>query len=87
MDSVVRNVADLSADERCVYENVLGQPLHDDQQIIVQLVNSQTGNAASPITNGTIGALAAYAMWADFCDEEIAELELAILDRSESRPT
>jgi hypothetical protein len=87
MDSVVRNVFDLSADERQVYESVLGQALQNNQQIIVQLVNPETGNAAPSTDNGTSSLLEPYAIWADFADEEIAELESAILDRSESRPT
>ncbi len=86
MDSIVRNVADLPADERRLYESVLGQTLQENQQILVQLVNIEASRMAPPKTNGTAGALEPYAIWADFSDEEIAELESAILDRSDSRP-
>ena len=86
MDSVVRNVSELSADEKHVLENVLGQPLHGDQNVIVQLVDVNAGGVAAPAINGAENALDPYEMWADLSDEDIAELESAILKRSESRP-
>jgi hypothetical protein len=85
MNSVVRNVADLSADERHLYESVLGETLQENQRVIVQLVNNETCNLQSPKSNST-NILEPYAMWADFSDDEIAKLESAILDRSDSRP-
>jgi hypothetical protein len=86
MESFIRNVADLSANERHVYENLFGQPLQNHQQILVQLVNADQGKVA---LQGNCGAnvLEPYAIWAESSDDEIAELESAILDRSESRPT
>lgn len=85
MDSVVRNVADLSADERHVYETVLGQPLQNNEKVIVQLVHADHGNG--PLRDvGGADVLEPYAMWAEFSDEEIAELESEIPDRSNSRP-
>jgi hypothetical protein len=86
MNSVIRNVAQLSANERTVYESVLGQPLQNNQTIIVQLVNGEEGSDAWRSICGD-KVLEPYAMWAEFSDEEISELESEILDRSESRPT
>ena len=86
MNSIVRNVADLTADERHVYESVFGQPLQNNQSIIVQLVTADDGKGAVRSICGA-DVLEPYAMWAEFSDEEIAELESEILDRSESRPT
>jgi hypothetical protein len=86
MNSVVRNVADLSADERHVYERVLGQPLQKDQRVIVQLMNADAAKGTSPATNSAESILESYEMWADLSDEQVAELESAILQRSESRP-
>ncbi len=86
MDSVVRNVADLPADERHVYESVLGQQLRDDQRVVVQLVESGAGPVAAT-TKGAENQPAWYTIWADLSDAEIADLESAILQRSESRPT
>jgi len=70
-----------------VYESVLGQPLQSDQKIVVQLVNAEEGKDALRYSRGSADVLAPYAIWAEFSDEEIAELESEILDRPESRPT
>ena len=86
MDSIVRNVGDLSSNERHVYESVLGQPLRHGQRVIVQLVDNGTDANSSSSTNGAEGLLAQYTIWEDLDDSEIAELESAILQRSDSRP-
>lgn len=35
MDQIIRHVADLGADERRAFEHVLGQPLRNDQQVVL----------------------------------------------------
>jgi hypothetical protein len=86
MDSIIRNVGDLSSNERHVYENVFGQQLRDDQQVVVQLIESSTDDRIAATPNGVEGNLAQYTIWADLEDAEIGELESAILQRSDSRP-
>lgn len=86
MDSIIRNVGELSSNERHVYENVFGQPLRDDQQVIVRLVESCVNDRVAATPNGANGNLASYAIWADLDDAEIGDLESAILQRSDSRP-
>jgi hypothetical protein len=86
MDSIIRNIGDLSSNERHVYENVFGQSLRDDQQVIVMLVESCPGDGIAATTNGVEGNLAPYKIWANLDDAEIGELESAILQRSDSRP-
>jgi hypothetical protein len=49
------------------------------------LLNGDEVKGALP-DDGSAGTLNGYAIWAELSDEEIAELESAILDRSESRP-
>lgn len=85
MDTAIRNVADLTANERHVYEIALGQPLRDDQRVIVQLVNANSVPSGSAV-NGNDDLPDWCAIWADLSDEEIADLESAILVRSECRP-
>jgi hypothetical protein len=88
MTSVFRNVAELPADERQVYERVLQQPLQNDQQVLIQLVNAEDHNSSAKLPVGDeIDLLDPYAIWTDLSDEEVADLESGILDRSESRPT
>jgi hypothetical protein len=86
MDSVIRNVSDLSSNERHVYENVFGQQLRDDQQIIVRLVATCTDDRVNSKPNGSDVNLSTYTIWADLDDAQIGELESAILQRSDSRP-
>ena len=86
MDSVVRNVSDLSADERHIYESVLGQALRADQRVLVQLADPRPAPPPSEAINGTEELPACYTIWADLSDAEIAELESSVLQRSESRP-
>jgi len=90
MDAIVRNVSDLTPDERHVYENVLGQPLRDNQRVLVQLVEDASRSDASQpsvLINGADDLPEWCTIWADLDDNEIAELESAILQRSDSRPT
>jgi hypothetical protein len=37
MESISYSVTDLSADQRHVFEGVLGQPLRDDQRLVIQI--------------------------------------------------
>lgn len=97
MESVARNVTDLSPNERHTLEGVLGQPLRDDQRVVVHLVGadgSKSNAEPSPPLDdkvtikreGDVGILPDWcAIFADLSDEEMAELEAAILDRSDSR--
>jgi hypothetical protein len=95
MDSISYSVTDLSADERHAFESVLGQPLRDDQRLIVQLLGTDaTQPNATPrppqdqkITikrEGDVGILPDWcAIFADLSDEEFAEIEAAILTRAD----
>ena len=38
MDSIIRNVSDLAADERRVYESVLGHTLRENERIVLRVV-------------------------------------------------
>ncbi len=91
MTPIVRNVADLSADERCVYEHALGQPLRADQQVVIQVVEATADagseTSASIAANGSSQLPDWCAIWADLSDEQVADLESAVLDRSDSRPS
>jgi hypothetical protein len=40
MESITRNVGELTQLERQVYETVLGQPLRSGQQVVVQLIET-----------------------------------------------
>jgi len=95
MESNSYNVTDLSADQRHAFEGVLGQPLRDDQRVVIQVADQPRSIAGRRDTESSNSRTANdphelpdwVTIFADLSDEEIAELESAILDRSESRPT
>ena len=84
MNSIVRNVADLSADERHVYESVLGQQLRDDQRVMVQLIDVEANQEAAVSTNGAHELPDWCTIWSDLSDADVADLESAILERTDS---
>ena len=93
MESNSYSVTDLSADQRHVLEGVLGQPLRDDQRVVVQLLDAKTpvpANQSPPAgENATgksvdVGILPDWcAIFADLSDDEFAEIEAAILTRAD----
>ena len=92
MESISRNVGDLTNTERQVYETVLGHPLHDGQRIIVQLIDVNASDAktqptASSQENGNRQhGDATLPEWCDvyrgLSDEEIEAVEESVLARS-----
>jgi len=96
MESISRNVGDLTTTERQVYETVLGHQLHAGQQIIVQLIDVDASYAdpkaacqpsTSPQENGSQqNGDAKLPDWCDvyrgLSDKEIEEVEESILARS-----
>jgi hypothetical protein len=84
MESIERNVSDIAAAERQVYESVLGHKLQDDQRVIIQVADAAANGLESPKPQASAN-IDDWAIFKDLNDEEIAELEAAILDRSEGR--
>ena len=87
MESIEHNVGDFAADDRRVFEKVLGHKLQANQRVIIQLMDidaSKTnGNSSQNHPSGT--NLDDWAIFQDLSDEEVAELESVILERSPGR--
>jgi len=90
MESITRNVRDISSDELRLYETVLGETLKENQQVIIQVISlgDQNQKAESPPEKQGDQAAAPFA-FPDWCnvyeglsDEEIADIETVVLDRS-----
>jgi hypothetical protein len=84
MEKITRNVRDLKQDERRVYEAALGERLRENQQLILQVVTPHEQTSTEEARSGAVTA-----QLPDWCnvyeglsDEEIAEIEDVILDRS-----
>ena len=91
MDSIIRNVREIDSRERQALERVLGQPLKENQRVIIQVVMvpenpvvHEEGADKAPLTK-----LPAWCdVYAGLTDEEIAEIEKIVLSRADmTRPT
>ena len=85
MESIERNVGDIAANERQVYETVLGHKLAENQRVIIKVMDidaSETncGHQSLPALD-----VDHWAIFRDLPDQEVAELESAILQRSSGR--
>jgi hypothetical protein len=90
MEAIIRNVRDFEANERKVLEHVLGQRLEENQQVIIKVVSSD-GNPVegSKEIGGPQSRLPDWCnVYEGLTDEEIAEVEEVILQRSDlTRPS
>ena len=48
METVVRNVDDIDAQDRHALEHVLGKSLREDQQLVIRIINRQAPAEALP---------------------------------------
>ena len=75
--SVVRTVRDIDLQDRQALEHVLGRSLHDDEQVVIDVV----GSPSSP-TAGEAQSDRALPDWCDvyagLTDAEVDEIETAI---------
>ena len=90
MKTIIRNTTDLDPDDRTALEHVLGERLSDNQQLVIGIVNlarPQEKPRGKPATNGP--TLPEWCdVYAGLSDEEITELERAILQRADlTRPS
>jgi hypothetical protein len=84
MENIVRNVRDIDASDRDALEHVVGQALRDNQQIIIQVMALNDEPPTTPgesAGGGTDGLPDWCNVYEGLSDEEIAEVEKAILDR------
>jgi len=89
MENLTFNVRDIDPGDRQVLEHVIGRPLHQNLQLIIQIVGP---DSALPTAQPADAAAADLPEWcnvyAGLSDEEIAEVEKIALTRVElSRPS
>ena len=87
MDNIVRDIGALNTADRQALEHLLGQPLHENQQVVIQVVTAQPHPPArSQAGNGAAGGspLPEWChVYAGLSDEEIADLEKVVLTRAD----
>jgi len=90
-----QNVGDFAVEDLRVFEKVLGHKLQENQRVIIQVMDVEPGQANPTISNGAEPSTVTtddklpdwVTIFADVPDDEMAELETLILDRSEGRPS
>jgi hypothetical protein len=80
MHTLTRDVRELNESDRQAIEHLLGEPLRDDQRLLIQVVDPVT-------TEDAATSLSALPSWCNvyegLTDEEIADLEQTILKRTD----
>ena len=83
MEKITRQFQQLSSDEKRVYESVLGHELQENQQIILQVITVGGAEEEPKTSDQATGTLPQWCnVYEGLSDEEIAEIETVILDRS-----
>lgn len=84
METVVRNVQDLTQNDRCVLERVIGHPLLEGERLVIQ-VTSMTTEAANQETASGGKLPVGSDIVAGLSDQEIDDLDAAIARSNSSR--
>lgn len=97
METITRNVGDLTRTERQTYETLLGHELRTGQKVIIQLMDVNAGEQEAKVSVDQAPADAAakndasQAKLPDWCavfeglsDQEVGEVEKSILSRCTS---
>ncbi|HEX3871946.1 MAG TPA: hypothetical protein VHV77_15985 [Pirellulales bacterium] len=82
MESITHNVRDIDALDRRAVENLIGQPLGEDQQVVIQIVGPAARQSKNE-TNGAHGLPEWCNVYAGLSDQEIAEIEKIALTRAD----
>jgi hypothetical protein len=81
METVVHNISELGGSQRLAAERLVGHALREDQQLVIQVVNLETG----PDGNNAAADEEQLPEWCNvyegLSDDEIAALEQAISRR------
>lgn len=80
METIIRHVRDLDFSERSALEHLVGHSLHDNQHLVIQVVNAE----AQPATRSVGDTLPEWCnVYEGLSDEEIAGVEQTVLRRAD----
>ncbi|MEX2288368.1 MAG: hypothetical protein WD648_14830 [Planctomycetaceae bacterium] len=85
MQKITRNVRDLEKEERRVFEAALGEKLRENQQVIMEVVTVEAPEQrieAGAARQADTGLPDWCNVYEGLSDDEVAEIEKTILDRS-----
>ena len=83
METVVRKVIDFESQDRSALERVVGHPLKDDQQLIIQIVGLPESLPDSPAVGSVLPAWCR--VYEGLTDEEVDELDQSMTRSPSSR--
>jgi hypothetical protein len=75
MDRIICNVRDIQGEDRRALEHVIGQPLRENQQLVIEVVTMDVGEPQQ-----TAGTLPDWCnIYDGLSDEEVDEIEKSIV--------
>lgn len=86
MNSVIRDVRDIDSSDRQALEHVLGQPLRDDQRVVIQVEPVPASSVVQENGDGKPqeAKLPAWCnVYEGLSDDEIADVERIALSRAD----
>ena len=97
MSDVTRNVRDIDSTDRRALENMLGQPLHENDQVVIRVLSPDVKRGQSDGVSGRVGTTdrslpdrslpdRSLPEWCNvyegLSDDDIADLEQSVLRRA-----
>ena len=85
METVVRNIQDLPQSDRLMFERIVGHPLRESEQLVIQVMGMQDPSQAAR-NQEPPGTLPAWCdVYEGLSEEEIDELDRAIVRSPSTR--
>jgi hypothetical protein len=81
METITRNVSDIPADDLQALEHLVGGPLRPSQQVIVQVVEKESGRDDAPLGISEPRLPDWFNIYEGLSEEEIDQLDAAIQER------
>jgi hypothetical protein len=81
METITRNVSDIPADDLQALEHLVGGPLRPRQQVIVQVVEKESGRDDAPLGISEPRLPDWFNIYEGLSEEEIDQLDAAIQER------
>ncbi len=84
METITKNVRDISLTDKLALEHVIGQPLAENQQLIIQICNLGLLQESAKTETQSHRSLPDWCnVYAGLSDEQVAEVEQTALQRAD----